>query len=280
MAPEFEGDEKSRALEVASRATLEERQASRPVGFIDRIGRLSEGAAAPLYKQLQDLLRIAIEKRVLAPSEALPSERDLALAYAVSRVTVRKALDRLVDASLLARRPGAGTFVAASVAANIPTISSFTEEMLRRGRQPHSEWIARSEGSVSPEEAMALGLTPGGRVYRLTRIRYLDGLPMALEYSTVPASSLSTLDAVTDSLYDALGADRPVRILERFRAVLFTDAQAAMLKIEPRAPALAIERRGYTQDGRAVEFRRSWYRGDAYDLLAENRVAPPIEPLL
>src|SRR3546814_2030782 len=89
---------------------------------------------------------------------ALPPDPDLAEAYKVSRVTVRKALDGLVDARLLTRRQGAGTFVAARVEKNFATISSFTEDMLSRGRAPRSEWLSRSEGSVTPEEAMALGL--------------------------------------------------------------------------------------------------------------------------
>lgn len=242
--------------------------------FVDRVGKLPEGDTAPLYQQLQRVLRAAIERQVLAPDEALPPERDLAQAYNVSRVTVRKALDGLVDARMLTRRQGAGTFVAARVEKNFATISSFTEDMQSRGRVPHSEWLARTEGTVAPEEAMALGLSPGSQVYRFTRIRYADGVSMALEYATVPASSLPGLDAVTESLYDALGDDRPVRVLQRFRAVLFTDEQAGLLAIPRNSPGLEIERRGYTQDGRTVEFTKSWYRGDAYDFVAELNVPP------
>jgi len=79
---------------------------------------------------------------------------------------------------------------------------------------------------------------------------------------------------VTESLYDALGDDRPVRVLQRFRAVLFTDEQAELLAIPRNSPGLEIERRGYTQDGRTVEFTKSWYRGDAYDFVAELNVPP------
>lgn len=242
--------------------------------FVDRVGQLPAGDTAPLYRQFQRLLRDAIERQVLTPDEALPPERDLASAYGLSRVTVRKALDGLVEARMLTRRQGAGTFVAARVEKNFAAISSFTEDMQSRGRAPHSEWLSRSESVVSPEEAMALGLSPGTAVYRFTRIRYADGISMALESATVPASSLSSPEAVEDSLYDALGEDRPVRVLQRFRAVLFTDEQAALLKIPKNSPGLAIERRGYNADGRTVEFTKSWYRGDAYDFVAELNVPP------
>jgi GntR family transcriptional regulator len=63
-------------------------------------------------------------------------------------------------------------------------------------------------------------------------------------------------------------------VLQRFRAVLFTDEQAELLAISRNSPGLEIERRGYTQDGRTVEFTKSWYRGDAYDFVAELNVPP------
>lgn len=241
--------------------------------FVDRVGRLDSGSNAPLYLQLQRVLRSAIENQILAPDEALPPERDLAEAYKVSRVTVRKALDGLVHARLLTRRQGAGTFVAARVEKNFATISSFTEDMLSRGRQPHSEWISRSEGTVMPEEALAFGLGPGTPVFRLVRIRYADGESMALEHATVPKDSLPSLEAVGESLYDALGPARPVRVLQRLRAVLFTPEQAELLGIDPSTPGLEIERRGFAADGRTVEFTKSYYRGDAYDFVAELSVA-------
>jgi len=234
---------------------------------------LDSGSNAPLYLQLQRVLRSAIERQVLSPDEALPAERELAEAYDVSRVTVRKALEGLVHARLLTRRHGAGTFVAARVEKNFATISSFTEDMLSRGRQPHSEWISRSEGTVMPEEALAFGLGPGTPVYRLVRIRYADGESMALEHATVPKDSLSSLEAVGESLYDALGPARPVRVLQRLRAVLFTPEQSELLGIEPGSAGLEIERRGFAADGRTVEFTKSYYRGDAYDFVAELNVA-------
>lgn len=241
--------------------------------FVERVGKLDSQSGAPLYLKLQRVLRSAIERHVLAPDEALPPERELADAYKVSRVTVRKALDGLVHAHLLTRRQGAGTFVAARVEKNFATISSFSEDMLSRGRQPHSEWISRSEGTVMPEEAMALGLSPGSPVYRLNRIRYADGQSMALEHATVPRDSLRSLDAVGESLYDALGTERPSRVLQRLRAVLFTPEQSELLGIEPGSAGLEIERRGFAADGRTVEFTKSYYRGDAYDFVAELNVS-------
>src|SRR5438445_2192547 len=237
--------------------------------FVDRVGKLESESAAPLYLQLQRLLRTAIDRHVLAPDEALPPERDLAEAYKVSRVTVRKALDGLVQARLLTRRQGAGTFVAARVEKNFATISSFTEDMLSRGRQPHSKWLSRSEGTVMPEEALALGLSPGSPVYRLSRIRYADGQSMAIEYATVPKDAVQSLESVGDSLYDALGDARPMRVLQRLRAVLFTPEQSELLGIEPGAACIELERLGFAADWRSGGASTYYYRGYAHDLRAE-----------
>jgi GntR family transcriptional regulator len=239
--------------------------------FSDLIGALDHRARGPLYQQLQHVIREAIQNSVLAPDEALPPERDLADEFSVSRITVRKALDGLVNEGLLTRRQGAGTFVASRVEKNFSKLSSFTEDMISRGRTPRSEWLKRAEGSVTPEESLVLGLSPGTPVYRFHRIRFADEAPMALEYSTVPAFSLPSGDAVGSSLYEALNAAgcRPARALQRLRAVLLTAEQAELLNVRTGDAGLLIERRGFLKDGRAVEFTQSYYRGDAYDFVAE-----------
>jgi GntR family transcriptional regulator len=202
---------------------------------------------APLYKQLQRALREAIQKKVLSPDDALPAERDLAEEFSISRITVRKALDGLVSEGLLTRRQGAGTFVAARVEKSFSKLSSFTEDMISRGRTPRSEWISKAEGSVTPEESLTLGLSPGTPVYRFARIRYADGAPMAIEYSTVAGFALPSAEAVGVSLYEALAATghRPARALQRLRAVLFTAEHAELLGVPAKDAGLLIERRGF-----------------------------------
>ena len=225
----------------------------------------------PLYRRLQDALRRAIETSVLGPQEALPPERELASELSVSRITVRKALDGLVADGLLTRKQGAGTFVSGRVEKQFAKLTSFSEDMTARGRTPRSEWLVRASGNVTPEEALTLNLSPGAPVYRFHRIRFADDLPMALEYSTIPGFGLASADAVEDSLYAALQAagNRPTRALQRLRAVCVDGERAHLLGVEPGSPALYIERRGFLDDGRVIEATRSWYRGDAYDFVAE-----------
>lgn len=239
--------------------------------FASIIGKLSDQGRAPLYQQLQRALREAIADSRLEADEALPPERDMAEEFGVSRITVRKALDALVGEGLLIRRQGAGTFVAGRVEKSFSKLSSFSEDMISRGRRPESVWLSRSSGVVTPDESLTLGLSPGAAVYRFNRIRYADGAPMAVEYSTVPGFCLPSEEVVTESLYEALDAQgaRPVRALQRLRAVLFTADRARLLGVPDGSPGLFIERRGFLRDGRPVELTHSYYRGDAYDFVAE-----------
>ncbi len=165
------------------------------------IGQLDDAASLPLYQQLQRGLRQAIESKLLAPDDALPPERDLAEEFAVSRITVRKAIDGLVSEGLLTRKQGSGTFVSGRVEKNFSKLTSFTEDMIARGRTPKSTWLRKSQGTVTPEESLTMGLSPGTPVYRFNRLRFADDAPMALEFCTVPAFCLPSVEAVESSLY-------------------------------------------------------------------------------
>jgi GntR family transcriptional regulator len=241
------------------------------MSFIDTVGGLVSDDPAPLYMQLQKILRDAIISRVIGPDAAIPPERDLADEFGVSRLTVRKAIEGLVGEGLITRRRGAGTFVAPRVEKSFSKLSSFSEDMISRGRVPRSQWLSKSAGAVTPEESLSLGLSPGTEVYRFHRLRFADGQTMALEYATVPAYCLPSPDAVQDSLYSALQATghRPVRALQRLRAISFNREQADILQVAIGDPGLFIERRGFLGDGRAAEFTQSYYRGEAYDVVAE-----------
>jgi GntR family transcriptional regulator len=235
------------------------------------VGPLEASSNLPLYQQLQRALREAIDRRILDANDALPAERDLAEEFGVSRITVRKAIDGLVNEGLLMRRQGSGTFVRGRFEKNFSLLTSFSEDMRARGRTPRSEWLKRASGTVTPEEALTLRSSPGTPVYRFNRLRFADDAPMSVEYATIVAACLPSLEAVEDSLYQALeqAGNRPVRALQRLRAVLLTREQAELLRAKPGDAGLLVERLGFLQNGRAIEFSQSYYRGDTYDFVAE-----------
>src|SRR5258706_11849420 len=239
--------------------------------FSEILKPLDPAGSQPLYQQLQRAIREAIESQALAPDDALPAERQIASDLSISRITVRKALEGLVEEGLLVRRQGSGNFVAARIEKNFAKLTSFSEDMRARGRVPKSVWLKRAEGTVTPEEALTLRLSPGTPVFRFHRLRYADEAPMSLEYTTVVASCLPSIEAVDNSLYEALQAVgcRPVRALQRLRALLLSAEQAKLLHAHEGDAERLAERVGYLRDGQAGEYCQSYYRGDTYDFVAE-----------
>jgi GntR family transcriptional regulator len=236
-----------------------------------RLGRDDRGKRTLAYVRLRHALQKVIETGSLEPGHALPSERELAQLLSLSRVTIRKAIAGLADDGLLTQRHGAGTFVAERIVKSFSKLTGFTEDLRVRGLKPRVKFLERGTGEVSPEEALALHLSPGARVVRLRRLRFAADKPLALEDTVVPLSLLRDPRAVKLSLYatlERLGC-RPTRALQRLRAVALDAEQAKLLHLPIGSPALAIERRAFLDDGRVVEFTRSLYRGDAYDFVAE-----------
>ena len=232
----------------------------------------------PLYLQLKRWIEDAIAKGVIKPGDALPSERDLALKVDVSRVTVRKAVQHLVRDGVLVQRHGSGTFVAPPshrVEQSLSQLTSFAEDMARRGMAVRSDWLDRGIYPPSPEETIALGLSPNERVARVARLRISGDRPLAIERAALSADILPDPDAVGTSLYAHLekSGNRPVRAIQRIRAVSIEGADAKLLDVPEGAAVLHIERTSYLASGRVIEFTRSVYRGDTYDFVAELRIA-------
>ncbi|MBP2161598.1 MULTISPECIES: GntR family transcriptional regulator [Asticcacaulis] len=241
------------------------------ISLMEALGPLDTGSKRPAYLMLKTAFRQAIRKKLLEPNATLPPERDLAKLLNLSRMTIRRAMEGLVEEGLLLRRRGSGTFVANRAEKNFSKLTSFTEDMISRGRKPKSEWLEKTRSVASTDELLILGLSPGSHVYRLSRLRFADGKVIALEYTIVPANCLPSLEVIEGSLYRALEqvGNRPVRALQRLRAVLFTPEQAEKLRVRTGDAGLMIERRSSSANGRCCEYSKSWYRSDAYDVVAE-----------
>lgn len=238
-----------------------------------------EAGAGPLYMQLQRRIADVIASGRLTPGDSLPPERDMATMTGLSRVTIRKAVQSLVASGQLLQRRGSGTFVAPKVERleqALSLLTSFTEDMARRGKSVESIWLSRALHAPAPEEVMALGLGAGTFVARLERVRRSDGVPLAIERASLSAVLLPDPEAVAGSLYAVLETRglRPVRAVQRISAANLQPRDAELLEVPAGAAGLKIERISYLPSGRVVEFTRSLYRGDAYDFAVELKLAP------
>jgi len=237
---------------------------------------------APLYLQLKKSIENAVRDGIIGPGDALPSERDIALKADVSRVTVRKAVQDLVKGGILVQRHGSGTFVAPRmerVEQSLSRLTSFTEDMARRGMVVRSAWLDRGLYAPSPDEMMVLGLSSNELVARVARLRIANDTPLAIERASLSASALPDPEAIGSSLYAALEltGNRPVRAVQRISAANLGDSDARLLEVPPGVAGLHIERISYLASGKVIEFTRSIYRGDAYDFVAELRLTGPSE---
>ncbi|GAA4526777.1 GntR family transcriptional regulator [Amycolatopsis samaneae] len=248
--------------------------AAAPVPPPDRV----VNGPTPKHAQLREILRRTVE-RELPPGAPIPSERDLAQRYGVSRLTVRSAIGKLVEEGLLARVRGKGTFTAARRMELQVYLMSFTDDMRRRGLTPATEVVSTSLEVPPVTSAQALGLAGGVPAHRLVRLRRADGVPLAVErgwYHAGRTPGLLDLD-LSRSLYAQLADNYGVRPDHAWQTVWAESADretARLLNIRAGSPLLVF-RRVSSSNGEPVEDMTSWYRGDHYQVTMQlDRNAP------
>lgn len=237
-----------------------------------------DGAQGPRYVQLRKRLEDSISEGVLGSSAPLPAEREIASITGLSRVTVRRAMQELVDKGIIIQRQGSGSFVSdgtPKVEQSLSRLTSFTEDMAQRGLTTTIQWLERGLFKPSLDEVVALALSSGEQVARVARLRLANDKPMAIERASIPSDILPDPDAVETSLYEVLDRDgnRPERALQKISAINLGSADADLLGVDAGAAGLRIERTSYLSNRRVVEFTRSVYRGDAYDFVAELQLS-------
>lgn len=234
--------------------------------------------SGPRYVQLRRRISDGVEQGILKPGSPLPPEREIASLTDLSRVTVRKAIQSLVADGLIVQKQGSGSFVALDtprIEQSLSRLTSFTEDMSRRGMVSASRWLERGIFMPSPDELIMLALPSDASVSRIARLRLADDQPMAIERASLPVAILPNPLIVETSLYAVLESAglRPVRALQKISAINLGATDAALLEIEPGQAGLKIERTSYLADGRVAEFTQSIYRGDAYNFVAELQLA-------
>jgi GntR family transcriptional regulator len=229
------------------------------------------------YVRVRDYLRSLVTLE-LSVGDAIPSERLLCERFAVSRMTVRQAVDALVTDGLLEREQGRGTFVAPAKVDLEVRLASFGEDMRRRGMKPSSKVLVAEELAAAPDIADALELLPGELVYHLHRVRYADGQPMAIEQTWVPSR-------LAPGLFDAGAPDSIYRELRRrgldpdwgedtVGAAESVARDAELLGLRTGKAVLRVARRTFAGDV-ACAYSRSSYRADRYELWVPLRAPRP-----
>jgi GntR family transcriptional regulator len=233
----------------------------------------------PKHQQLREIL-LELIATGLEPDMPIPSERELGQRHGLSRMTVRRTIDQLVADGRLHRVRARGTFVGAPAADVQLGLTSFTDDMGRRGMVPAARILAFERIEASPVLAQQLEIQPGDGVVRLARLRYADAVPMAYEQCLLPEHRVPGILGLGSpkSLYRVLSEEygltpsRGDQVIEANHPDL---AVAALLEIPSTGAVLQVTRRCYSDDV-LVDHSSSVYRADRYPLsmLLERRPDP------
>src|SRR2546423_4685795 len=211
----------------------------------------------------------------IAVGQPIPAERQLAIDLGISRLTLRAALDDLVRDGYLDRRHGSGTYVTEPKIAQPLTLTSFSDDMRRRGMTPGSRTLELTTTLAGARLAHRLAVSPEARLIRVKRLRLADSMPMAMEVLHVPESlvpGLTRADFEDHSFYELLRERYGITIASGTQSIeptVTNEEESEVLGVPLHSPAFLFERTTLSESGRIVEFVRSIYRGDRYRLVAD-----------
>jgi GntR family transcriptional regulator len=246
---------------------------------------LDKNKPVPLYYQLVEAIREAIQNGELQAGEQLPSHQELSSAVAVSRMTARQAIAYLVREGALIVKPGVGTFVTEpKLTYDAVHLLGFSEEMMRRGGTVTSRVLEQRLVSPPARVAAELRLPPGMDAIKIARLRLAGGVPLLLETIYLPVSFCAGLeheDLETQSLYAILHQKYRLQLAyarQTLEATAMNIHEAELFEIAPGTPVLLVEGVTYLQQGDPVEYFKACYRGDRFKFQLENSRDAVTEP--
>lgn len=226
--------------------------------------------ARNIYEVIYADLREQIESGALSANERLPSEPELAQQYGVSRMTVRHAMDRLVNDQMIVRRRGSGTYIAEQRPRfrRVNRLGSLQVEMGRSEADVRTTVLVQQAEQPPAEVRRALGLSPRQRAIHLLRVRFVDDSPAAVQDSWLPhdvAPGLARTGLVGGSLYRTLAEAFHIELdwaEQRVSAVAARGEWAKWLDVADGVPLIEITRWTYSKEQALIEYATSWTRSD------------------
>lgn len=232
-------------------------------------GELDDASTLKKHLQLKAILRHHATE-VCDPGRPIPSERELTQQFGVARMTVRNAIDALVEDGVLERIVGVGTFAAFPKVDLQVKLTSYSEEMERRGMVPTGRVLRFDEIPATGQLAREMELEDGMPVVRLRRLLLADGLPMNLDENYLPSHRVPGFldDAAPRQLYASLN-ERYGLVMQwgedQVEATAATPQDAKHLGVDVGTPLLKIQRHAYVKR-ELVDYSVSLYRADRYKL--------------
>lgn len=229
------------------------------------------------YKIVKDYLLEQINSGSIGKHKTIESENNLSEKFGLSRMTVRKAIDELVDEGRLYRIKGSGTYVGESkFSKSGEGFTSFTEDMLQRGMKPSSKLLSFELVEVDAKVAARLYMEEDGLAYCIKRVRMADDQPMSLEVTYVPKAIVGKMKPqdVDGSLFAYFEQELNMDIshsIQETEACLSTETECDLLHIPVGTPLLQITSNSFLSNGQPFEYVESLYRADRYKFVQVAR---------
>lgn len=244
---------------------------------IPMIAKLSSDLPVPLYRQVANDLRSAIENNVYRIGGKIPPEPELSQLYSVSRITVRKAIEILVNEGYLKKCQGKGTYVCGQSSRSViqddrsEAVNGFTESCRRNGLEPGAHLLCREIMAVPQDERSFFGESESDKVIRIDRIRTADGEPLMVEFNMFPLGGLeflATADLEDTSLFELIERHTSRHACrnssQTLNIRLAEENLSKLLSVPVGEPLFYLEGRYRDQFGDPLYFGRQYIIGSRY----------------
>ena len=229
---------------------------------------IDRDSPVPLYFQIAQQLEQAITGGTVPAGSRLDNEIELADQLAVSRPTLRKAIETLVRQGLLVRRRGLGTVVVARPVRRPLALTSLFDDLSSAGRRPETRVLSLRREPADAPAALMLGVPEGAEVISVERLRSADGEPLALMRNHLPPELVSVDSAglARYGLYQLLRRQGVTLQLanQEVSARPATAREARLLSVSRGTTLLTMRRTTYDSAGRAVEYGSHCYIAERY----------------
>lgn len=221
-----------------------------------------------MYLQLREILRSQIDEGDFVPGSAIPSESELAEMYGLHRLTVRSAITALVNEGLLKPVQGRGVFVVGKkIGRDLEKLTGFHQTMREHNIIPETRMMLKTRRPAGLKYAQILGIDAEDEVYYMRRLCLGETEPVSIEDIYVPCKLLNDLDAVdlnVFSLYDIYKFNN-IHLNKAWQTLSVTNLDAKdarILQIKPETKVLLFECVSQDNNGKIIEFSRSFTRSD------------------
>jgi len=231
---------------------------------------INKNSPLPLYYQLKESILEAIKNEEIVVGEKIPSERELAEYHNISRMTVKKAVDILVNNDYLIKKQGRGTFVSNyKESYSISPLLSFTKEMEKKGLN-YKNKILNFTKVKDKKIAKKLNFKENDKFFRFERLRLIENKPFLLEktyLSTKKIADLKKEDLKTNSLFKLIKNKYNIKLKNaeaEIEAVILNDQVAKKMKVKEGMLGLYFEQISRDENDEIIEYTSAYYRNDNY----------------